>query len=208
MSEWTSDEYALSYLGRAESLPHRSEGEAALVGRLPDDVSRVLDLGTGDGRLLSVVKTARPHISGVALDFSPVMLAKAHERFTDDEAVRVLSHDLEDPLPDLGDFDAVVSSFAVHHLEDERKKELYEEVFDLLEPGGVFCNLEHVSSPTERLHRRFLAAIGNDPDDEDPSNRLLDVQTQLLWLREVGFTDVDCHWKWLEFALLGGVKPE
>jgi hypothetical protein len=39
------------------------------------------------------------------------------------------------------------------------------------------------------------------------SDRLLDVHTQLEWLRELGFDDVDCYWKWLEMALLIGVKP-
>ncbi len=43
--------------------------------------------------------------------------------------------------------------------------------------------------------------------DEDRSNLLLDVWTQVKWLDELGFEDVDCHWKWRELALFGGVKP-
>jgi tRNA (cmo5U34)-methyltransferase len=138
----------------------------------------MLDLGAGDGKLLAFVKLARPGCAGVALDFSPTMLEKARERFVGDDSVRVVEQNLGKPLPDLGGgFDAVVSCFAIHHLEDERKCELYEEVFGLLEPDGVFCNLEHVSSPTARLHERFLSALGLAPNEEDSSNRLLDVET-------------------------------
>jgi hypothetical protein len=89
----------------------------------------------------------------------------------------------------------------------ERKHSLYKEIFNLLVPGGIFCNLEHVSSPTIRLHHEFLKRLDVLPEQEDPSNKLLDVETQLQWLREIGFDDVDCHWKWRELALFTGCKP-
>jgi tRNA (cmo5U34)-methyltransferase len=134
------------------------------------------------------------------------MLQAARERFSGDSAVRLVSHDLDLPLPELGSFDAVISSFAIHHLAHERKRGLYAEVYRRLNPGGVFCNLEHVASPTPRLHEEFLHAIGYTVATEDPSNKLLELETQLGWLREIGFVDVDCHWKWRELALLVGRK--
>jgi SAM-dependent methyltransferase len=205
-SEWQSVEHALGYLRRADTIPRRTEGEATLLEELPVATRRVLDLGTGDGRLLALVLTARPDATGVALDFSPTMLEKARAHFAGDGRVRVVANDLDCPLPDLGTFDAVVSSAAIHHLTHERKRELYAEVWRVLGPGGVFANLEHVSSPTPRLHRRFYEFLGVPLEDEDPSNKLLDVETQLGWLRAIGFADVDCYWKWRELALLIGHK--
>lgn len=206
--EWTADERKVNrYLARADEFPHRLEGENVFREHVPRDVRRVLDLGTGDGRLLARLLVDRPGMQGVGLDFSELMLGRARQRFAGDERVELVEHDLAEPLPALGRFDAVVSSFAIHHLEHERKRALCGEVFDLLEPGGVFANFEHVASPTHRLHLAFFAAIDEPIENADPSDRLLDVETQLAWLRELGFDDVDCYWKWLEMALLIGVKP-
>ncbi|MFN8217710.1 MAG: class I SAM-dependent methyltransferase [Solirubrobacterales bacterium] len=206
--EWAIDAARVEgYLASADELPHRAEGEGVLLELLPARARRVLDIGTGDGRLLALVRAARPGVEGVGLDFSPLMLARARARFAGDAAVDLVEHDLGEPLPELGRFDAVVSSFVIHHLDDARKRELYGEAFALLEPGGVFANFEHVASPTESLHLAFLAAIDEPPENEDPSDRTVAVETQLGWLREAGFADVECYWKWREMALLAGVRP-
>ena len=205
-NEWVNTEHALKYLARAGSVPHREEGEAVLLEFIPMDVNRILDVGTGDGRLLALLRSERPNAEGVAVDVSPAMLRAARERFRYDANVQVLQHDLEEQLPDMGPFDAIVSSFAIHHVTDSRKKALYSEIHAALCPGGVFCNLEHVAPISAALHRRFLEALGTTEAEEDPSNLLVRAETQLDWLREIGFRDVDCHWKWLELALLAGVK--
>jgi len=205
--EWTTAEHVDRYLDRADEFPHRAEGESVLLEQVPDDARRILDLGTGDGRLLALLRVDRPELIGVGLDFSEPMLGAARERFGGDERIELVEHDMSGPLPQLGSFDAVVSSFAIHHLEHERKRSLYGEIFELLGPGGVFANLEHVASPTRRLHLAFFEAIGEPIENEDPSDRTIDVESQLGWLRSAGFDDVDCYWKWLEMALLVGFKP-
>lgn len=201
---WTSNEHAREYLERADSISHRGEGESALLEFIPPSTKRILDLGTGDGRLLALVRRDHPEAEAVAVDFSPAMLEAVRKRFAGESSVSVVSHNFDEALPALGTFDAVISSFAIHHVVHERKRALYAEIYGLLNPSGVFCNLEHVASPSQRLHEEFLERIGFTVETEDPSNKLLDVEAQLGWLREIGFQDVDCAWKWRELALLVG----
>ncbi len=204
-NRWQDPDHARAYLTRLHEVPHRLEGEEALLDLLPVSLSRVLDLGTGDGRLLKLVKEAFPACRAVALDFSPTMLAAVGDAFAGDGSVVVMAHDLDSKLPgDIGRFDAIISSFAIHHLEDQRKIALFTEIAAALEPGGVFCNLEHVTTSNARLHREFLDALGVAPGEEDPSNRLASVGDQIQWLRTAGLVEVDCYWKWRELALIAG----
>jgi len=205
---WTSAEHAQRYLAVAYQIPRRQEGEASLLECVPAATRRILDLGSGEGRLAGLLLDRLPDATAVVLDFSEEMLGRLHARFDDDRRVSVCAHDLSTPLLDLGVFDAVVSSFAIHHLVDARKRTLYQEAYARLAPGGVFLNLEHVASATPDLHVWFLAALGLTPDKDDPSNKLAPVEAQLQWLRDIGFSDVDCHWKWRELALLAGVKAQ
>ncbi|HZC20301.1 MAG TPA: class I SAM-dependent methyltransferase [Nitrososphaeraceae archaeon] len=230
-TEWSSPEYVLDYLRVADKIPHRNEGEQVLLEYIPKDAKKILDLGTGDGRLIKLLRSKqeqqrneRQHqqlslplsLIIIAIDVSPAMLEKARNYFKDDNSIRIIEHDLSYPISDKliteekekeseRQFDAIISGLAIHHLTHERKYSLYKEVYNLLKPGGVFCNLDHVASPTPRLHKQFLAKTTYKK--EDKSNKLLDIQTQLKWLEEIGFIDVDCYWKWLELALLIGIKP-
>jgi len=172
VNEYNITEHALQYLAKADTIPHRAAGEAALLEFIPRSARRILDLGAGDGRLLALLRLKRPQAKGVALDLSPIMLEAARVRFASDPLAQVVEHDLAEPLPNLGSFDVAISAFAIHHCSHARKHALYAEIFALLEPGGVFCNLVHVASATPRLHQQFLVALGITAEQEDRANQL------------------------------------
>ena len=207
VNRWVDDAWAQGYLAKRDTIPFRRQGYEVLIELLDGRaVTRVLDLGTGDGYTLGLVLGRFPDASGVGIDFNAEMLRQAGERFADDARVQLVRHDLDVALPELGSFDLVVSSFAIHHCAPDRQRSLYAEVFDRLGDDGLFANLEHVDSPTIERHHEFLAALGVAPVDDDPSNQLVEPEVQLRWLRDIGFEQVECLWKWRELALLTGTR--
>lgn len=193
---------------------------------------RVLDLGCGDGILLEMLLEAFPAATGVAVDFSRLMLEQAQTRLSSHGTrANLVEADLGTPAwrqNVKGSFDVIVSGFAIHHLPDARKRALYEEIYNLLNDGGVFINSEHVVSATPHVAEMFEDAMiqhlferrresGENVTFEQvkrdflerpdrAANILAAVETQCGWLRELGFKDVDCHWKYFELAIFGGVK--
>jgi hypothetical protein len=81
------------------------------------------------------------------------------------------------------------------------------EIFELLRPNGVFYDLDVVAAPTAELHALSQTAFGFDGRQQDPSDQPAHLEDQLSWLREAGFGNVDCFWKWLELSLVEGTKP-
>ena len=124
-NEWASAEHANAYLERAPLMPRRDIAYDELLALLPRSPRRVLDLGTGDGQVLDLIGAP-----GVGLAFSPVMLDAARARFAPRTDVKIVDHNLNAVLPDMGAFDVVVSAFAIHHCSHDRKRELYAEVFE------------------------------------------------------------------------------
>jgi tRNA (cmo5U34)-methyltransferase len=190
-----------------------------------------LDLGCGDGILGRVLLDAHATAHVIFADVSDPMLEATRKKIGDNPRATVIKADFATPewvdwFEAETPFDVIVSGFAIHHQPDDRKKELYAEIHGLLCDGGVFLNLEHVSSATsagsELFDSFFVDHIRRFNNNVNPGkstreieeafyrdkkdNILAPVETQCQWLRDIGFRDVDCFFKVFELALFGGRK--
>ena len=111
-----------------------------------------------------------------------------------------------------------------------KKVNVYRDIFEILKPGGLFLNLEHVASQSaglEQVHDEMfidnLLAYQQKIDlnksrsvieqqyyhrEDKILNKLSLVETQCEWLRDIGFQEVDCYFKIFELALFGGKKHD
>ena len=189
--------------------------------------TRFIDLGCGDGYLARVILSHFPHAEAILIDHSPAMLQRARAAMQPYRAVRIIEGDLADSLltwVEPESVELVIAGYSIHHLPHERKRSLYEEIFTVLKPGGMFLNIEHVASASPEIERLwddvFIDLIAERtgkpreeaaheyhtrPDKQD--NILLPVDVQVRWLREIGFAHADCLFRFLELAVFGGVKP-
>ena len=227
------------YLSYRAAIPLAQEQIGVMMSILKSreqPVENFLDLGCGDGILGATVLGEYQAARGVFADFSEPMLAQARKQLKDYAAQLSFENlDYGDPawvnkMQAHAPFDTVVSGYSIHHQSDVRKLEVYAEIFSLLQPGGWFINIEHVSSAAqlnvdlfERHYTSARYAIEKQNGSmrtlqeieqeyttrpDKAANILAPVELQCDWLREIGYEEVDCYFRIYELAIFGGRKPK
>lgn len=241
---WKKAEVVRQYLSDVvTAIPCRAEQIEVMLrvveGQMDEEgaaVENFLDLGCGDGILADALLRQYPAARGTLVDFSKPMLKAAKERFAETSAdLQFVAADFGNPnwtdaLGGRAPFDVIFSAFSIHHQPDAEKKRVYAKIFELLKPGGIFVNDEHVASATpwveERWDRLMIdAMVGHQSKagggksaeqieqdyvnrEDKAANILAPVWDQCDWLREIGFVDVDCYFKIFELAVFGGRRPD
>jgi tRNA (cmo5U34)-methyltransferase len=230
-AHWQQEELVASFAERRRILIPLLEVQEDIVSRVftrhDRPVKRFLDLGCGAGAMSELMLGTQAESEAVLVDFSAPMLARTVANLAGYAGRwEAVSGDLNDPawrdaLPG-GRYDAVVSGLAIHHLPPERKPALFAEILALLEPGGMFVNMDYVAidGPLRGLFDEEMLANAvraeresggtrheHEVDLEDDDDRPDTVEDQLRWLRAAGFDQVEVHFKWAEAAIYGGMRP-
>jgi len=177
-----------------------------------------LDLGAGTGLLTAFIISAFPNATVTLMDLSEKMLEKAQERFSLNKRVNFLVWDYShSTLPE--EYNLIVSAMSIHHLSDNEKKSLYQRVFDALKREGAFINADLVKGETDQVEQKYQDTWMNWIKEAGLSkNELLKIidrmrydrpsslNIQLQWLKEIGFSNVDCYYKYFNFAVYSGRK--
>ncbi len=236
-SKWQTKELAQTFLdgvrGAIPGANFQMEVLKKIVSMWCPQPSKIMDLGCGDGALGRMLLDMHPAVHMIFADFSEPMLEALRKQINSNQRTTIINVDFSTPVWAKGfkiekPFDVIVSGFAIHHQPDDRKRDIYAEIYGLLREGGVFLNLEHVSSATpsgsvlfdsffldhllqfhtnsspNKTRHEIEEAYYQRPDKKE--NILAPVETQCQWLRDIGFQDVDCFFKVFELALFGGRK--
>jgi len=233
-AHWQQPELVSAFLSERQTLMPLLDIQEDVVRRLlarhAHSAGRFLDLGCGDGAMSELVLSLQPDAEAVLVDFSEPMLEVAERRLAASPARwQIVRGDLSDPgwragLP-AGSYGAAVSGFAIHHLPSARKRALFGELHELLEPRAMFVNMDYVRTRgalnglwdeemlanalrAERARggSRSRAELEHDLFDDSDEDRPDSTEDQVEWLREAGFGEVEVHFKWAEAAIFGAVK--
>lgn len=178
----------------------------------------ILDIGAGTGLFSSFILRKFPQANLTLIDLSEKMLEVAKERLKDISKVTYIIDDYTKYKFEQK-YDIVISSLSIHHLSDEEKRQLYGNIYTILNKDGVFVNADQVLGGTpyiESLYKndwKYKVENSGLSQEEIHSayertklDKMSLLDDQLNWLKDLGFKDVDCVYKYFNFVVLFGRK--
>jgi len=211
-------------------IPLYREIQTLMTSLLPfpkKEYLRVLDLGCGTGETSISLLKEYPLARVTGIDSSPDLLEAARKKVKHTTwRVDFLCQDIRvaggqwPVVKGTEEFDVIVSGFSLHFLTPDEKEEILRKCLALLKDGGMFIDSEAVLSPSENVYNMYMDKWkdfmrSNGFSDEEIGFHILKflrdvkpmtVDNQLGLMRKAGFRDVECYFKYLNWAVFGGYK--
>lgn len=219
-------------IGIRQLLPRYDEMLEVIVRCVPSKSHRILELGCGTGELSLKILKRCPNAQVIALDYSPRMLQFAQDkiaqanyqtRWTGIEADFGEWANNPEKFGISEKFDACVSSLAIHHLNDEMKLKLFQQIRKTLHQDGCFWNADPIKPESPALAEIYQAAreewatqqgttlteirnkVGTSTNyGYSSQDQLATLEAHLKMLSQAGFETVAVPWKYYSLAVFGG----
>lgn len=127
--------------------------QLALQGLTIEPETTVLDLCCGSGQTTAFLTARSQHVTG--LDASPLSIQRAQRNVPQADYVEAFAEAM--PLAD-NTFEIVHTSAAMHEMEASQLKQILQEVYRVLKPGGYFAMVDF-HAPTNPLFSPGLAVF-------------------------------------------------
>lgn len=181
------------------------------------DKIKVIDLGAGTGLFTSKVAEVYPDWEYTLIDISEKMLDEAKKRFSNNSVNYIVQDYINEPID--SEYDLIISALSIHHLSDQQKKELFKKLFLNLKKGGIFINADQVLGENKTIDSLYRSEwldevkrkgvtkeVLSSAIERMKEDKMSTLSNQLRWLKEAGFTNVNCWYKNLSFVVYSGRK--
>ncbi|WP_134703097.1 class I SAM-dependent methyltransferase [Ammoniphilus sp. YIM 78166] len=189
------------------------------IADINDDSPNILDIGAGTGLFSAFMLKKYPNANLTLIDISEKMLEVAKSRFLNHPNVKYITDDYTKYNFD-ETYDLVISSLSIHHLTNTEKKDLYRHIFTTMKSNSLFINADQVLGDTPYLDSLYKEEWRRKVENSKLSkeeilnayertklDKMSTLDEQLNWLKEIGFTDLDCIYKNFNFVVILGRKP-
>lgn len=163
------------------------ETKKVLADNLDKDVKKVLDLGAGTGLELIHLFELYPNVLVTVIDITENMLEELKKRSFSDRVITICGDFFEVEFGK--DYDAVISTSALHHFKPEEKEELYQKIYACLKENGQFINCDKIAL-TQEIQDYQLYELEHNINNYKHIDTPLTVENEMKILEGVGFQDI------------------
>ena len=236
-TQWTNNGFAHEYLRDSDIYIPQREHVLQLIKLIfsfyiNTEIKNphVIDLGCGDGAITKILIDVNKNLLSTLIDGSEHMLESARKNIPNTnikETIHISFQDLYGSSVLENDADFIVSSLAIHHLNEIEKDRLFKYIYAKLKPGALFINYDPVLSPSLELEQlnliiwkewilnyeakisprrdkslEYIPSQYKSNEDNVPST----LDSQLEMMKNAGFLGVNLFYKYGLFCLFGGRK--
>lgn len=188
-----------------------------LACRYQQEGTDIVDLGCSRGEAISrLTDKFGTHNHFIGIEVSPAMLEASRTRFKgliDCGVVNIKDHDLREGLPYVK-ASVILSVLTIQFTPIEYRLKILKDIYDYLEPNGAFIMVEKVLGASADIDTAMVDLYydmkrehGYTEDQIQRKRLSLEgvlVPVTAQWNEEllniVGFQQIDCFWRWMNFV--------